>query len=505
MLALKEQRRLDSALLVLNHDWDTSRKNSFRASLADEDARKQLDEAVQRGWIELARRAVRVGVLTASDVVMSAAAWMAVLWLFFGRGVLADLHALHPFVATLLVLPLAIGACGAYAGGRRRVDPGRVARGMVAATLLAWAHAKLSSQSPGVWVFVSFGLIGSLFVLSARIVIDRAVLLMHSNGIGARRLLVIGSEEDAVRIKDSLAASKAHDIQLVGRLSTSRRADDGALGTLADLPSALRTASATGVLIACNIDVESFRELSARCFGLGASVAMAPAALHLAPGVEVQHGRGATVLHLRAPGYALPQLALKRGLDVIACAVGLFLIAPLLALIAVAIKLDSKGPIFFKQERAGVGGRPFMMFKFRTMIANADELKARLAHLNESGDPRLFKIKNDPRITRVGRWLRKTSLDELPQLFNVLRGEMSLVGPRPFFVKDLEQYEDHHFERLSVLPGITGLWQVTGRSDVVDFEEVVRLDSAYIREWSIVRDLTILLRTVPAAFGRGAY
>src|SRR5690606_25411703 len=178
--------------------------------------------------------------------------------------------------------------------------------------------------------------------------------------------------------------------------------------------------------------------------------------------------------------------------DIVLSLAALALLWPLMLLIAVAIKLDSPGPVLLKQRRAGLGGRPFEMFKFRTMICDADGLKPQLQHLNESGDPRLFKIRRDPRVTRLGRLLRRTSLDELPQLFNVLRGEMSLVGPRPFFPEDIALYEPHHFERLSVLPGVTGLWQVSGRSSIVDFEEVVRLDLKYIREWSIRMDLWIL-------------
>lgn len=199
------------------------------------------------------------------------------------------------------------------------------------------------------------------------------------------------------------------------------------------------------------------------------------------------------------------QFRIKRVVDVVATGLGLLLISPLLGVIAIAIKLESRGPVLFSQIRAGVGGKPFRMYKFRTMVANADQMKRQLQHLNESGDPRLFKIKNDPRITRVGRILRKTSLDELPQLLNVLRGDMSLVGPRPFFPDDLDSYEPHHFERLHALPGITGLWQVSGRSDIVDFEEVVRLDAEYIRNWSLALDFKILWKTIPAALGRGAY
>ncbi len=180
----------------------------------------------------------------------------------------------------------------------------------------------------------------------------------------------------------------------------------------------------------------------------------------------------------------------------------LLLMSPLLAVIAVAIRLDSPGPVFFGQLRVGVGGKPFRMWKFRTMVPDADRLKPALAEMNESGDPRLFKISRDPRVTRVGRWLRRTSLDELPQLFNVLRGEMSLVGPRPFFPEDVESYESHHLERLTVLPGITGLWQVSGRSDIQDFEAVVSLDRDYIRRWSIGLDLRILAKTIPAVLRR---
>jgi lipopolysaccharide/colanic/teichoic acid biosynthesis glycosyltransferase len=201
----------------------------------------------------------------------------------------------------------------------------------------------------------------------------------------------------------------------------------------------------------------------------------------------------------------VPQLAIKRTMDLALTLVGLALVWPLFILIALAIKLDSRGPVFFGQMRAGVGGRPFRMLKFRTMRDGADAEKASLAALNESQDSRLFKIRNDPRVTRVGWWLRRASLDELPQLINVVRGEMSLVGPRPFYPGDLAEYKGHHFERLYVLPGITGLWQVSGRSDVVDFEEVTRLDREYIETWSVLTDVEILLRTIPAALGRGAY
>jgi lipopolysaccharide/colanic/teichoic acid biosynthesis glycosyltransferase len=196
----------------------------------------------------------------------------------------------------------------------------------------------------------------------------------------------------------------------------------------------------------------------------------------------------------------------KRCLDVIGASIGLALAAPVMLAIAVMVTLDSPGTIFFTQTRVGFRGRTFRMLKFRTMREGADAEKASIAGLNQNDDPRLFKIPGDPRVTRLGRVIRRWSLDELPQLYNVLIGDMSLVGPRPFFESDLDDYEAHHFRRLSVPPGLTGLWQVSGRSDIVDFEEVVRLDRYYIEHWSLTLDLRILARTLPAvASRRGAY
>ncbi|MEP6620179.1 MAG: sugar transferase [bacterium] len=209
----------------------------------------------------------------------------------------------------------------------------------------------------------------------------------------------------------------------------------------------------------------------------------------------------------RAPtGLSSRQLLLKRCIDLAGAMVGFVATLPLVALLAVLVKLDSPGPVFFAQARLGFGGRRFMMLKLRTMHEGADSQKGDVAHLNRSDDSRLFKIPEDPRVTRLGRTIRRWSLDELPQLYNVLVGDMSLVGPRPFFEEDLSTYEPHHFRRLSVKPGLTGLWQVSGRNDILDFEEVVRLDLEYVDQWSLGFDLRILGRTLPAVLHRrGAY
>ena len=189
--------------------------------------------------------------------------------------------------------------------------------------------------------------------------------------------------------------------------------------------------------------------------------------------------------------------------------VGSFLILiavfPIMLLTAIAIRLGSKGPVFFYQQRAGLNGHPFRMYKFRTMVTNAEQLKQELASLNEMSGP-VFKITKDPRITPIGRFLRKWSIDELPQLWNVFLGDMSLVGPRPLPVDEVARFDDPaHRRRLSVKPGLTCLWQVSGRNNVKDFKEWVRLDLEYIDNWNLWLDVKILFRTVPAVFsGAGA-
>jgi exopolysaccharide biosynthesis polyprenyl glycosylphosphotransferase len=184
----------------------------------------------------------------------------------------------------------------------------------------------------------------------------------------------------------------------------------------------------------------------------------------------------------------------------------LLLLLPIYLCIALLIRIDSPGSIFYQQTRIGLHGQEFKVWKFRTMVANADQMQKQLETSNEMKDGVLFKIKNDPRITPLGRFLRQYSLDELPQIFNVVRGEMSLVGPRPLPLRDVEKFAKHHFIRQEVLPGITGLWQVSGRSDITNFDEVVSLDKKYMESWTLWLDLKILLKTIAVVLGRkGAY
>jgi exopolysaccharide biosynthesis polyprenyl glycosylphosphotransferase len=468
------------------------------------DVREQRDAAVRRGWVEIGRRAARVCVLLAADVASVLAAFVVLEWWLvrWQPALAAETRAFR--AVAVVVLPLALKALGAYDTGHRRSRLRTALAAGVLASGVTWALRRPDIPLHlHATVHVAYALAAASSFWLTRLLLNAAVDRAYVRGVGQRRVIVVGSEAEMRRAEQIAGMGARSHVRVVGRLSLDRWGSTGEAGWR-ELELLLRARRATGVLLAAELPFEMLETVVHRCFELGASVALVPQLLHkLNTRVELRDSGGGALLQLHSRGLGVPQLAVKRILDLVFCSIGLVLVSPLLLLIAAAIKLDSRGPVLFRQLRAGVGGRPFPMFKFRTMVENADQMKGDLQHLNESGDPRLFKIKGDPRVTRVGRLLRRTSLDELPQLLNVIRGDMSLVGPRPFFPGDLDGYEEHHFERLLVLPGITGLWQVSGRSDVVDFEEVVRLDAQYIREWSVKLDLHILVRTIPAAFGRG--
>ncbi|WP_341478722.1 sugar transferase [Clostridium saudiense] len=189
----------------------------------------------------------------------------------------------------------------------------------------------------------------------------------------------------------------------------------------------------------------------------------------------------------------------KRGIDIIGAGSGLILLSPVIAIVACAVKFTSKGPIFFSQKRVGKNGQLFDMYKFRSMVVNAEELKEKLVHQNEMSGP-MFKMKEDPRVTKVGKFIRKTSLDELPQLWNVLKGDMSLVGPRPSLPKEVKQFEKWMYKRLTVKPGLTCYWQVSGRNNI-DFEDWMKLDISYVEDRNLWIDIKLIFKTVLVLFG----
>jgi exopolysaccharide biosynthesis polyprenyl glycosylphosphotransferase len=477
---------------------------------------RRVPEAFRRGWTGLTRRSLRVALLLASDGFASVAAIVGAVLLaqWLGQAPLlaaADLFAIAIFSAILVAVVLA--AVGAYTelGNRRSVARMLAAVGFAA--LLGALHARLLPDASlmadlGSAVSTGFIVFGVALLYSGRTLIEWGLQYAYGHGYGQRRVLVVGSARETARVMRLIRLQGGADVRMVGRLRLPGKAPRAIDIVLQDLEPALRSNGASEVIFAASeASFEYFELLVQRCFEIGVPVSIAPQILHRIPvRLELSRTRVGAVLRLHPIGLGLSKPAVKRTMDVVFSILCLVTLFPIFLLIALAIKLDSSGPVIFRQVRTGLGGRPFSMYKFRTMVANADQIKSLYSHLNESGDPRLFKIRDDPRITRVGRILRRTSLDELPQLINVLAGEMSLIGPRPFFPEDLEHYRDHHCERLSVLPGITGLWQVRGRSAVLDFEEVVRLDREYIRGWSLWLDMKILLLTVPAVIRReGAY
>ena len=246
-------------------------------------------------------------------------------------------------------------------------------------------------------------------------------------------------------------------------------------------------------------------ELIDQCHQRGVRVRIAPSTMEiLIHRAEFVPGQSVPLFELKPPVFEGVDFLVKRTFDLVVATFLLLVLSPLLLVSLIAVRLTSRGPVLYRSIRPGIGGVPFACMKFRTMHNDADERQADLESLNEQSGA-LFKIRDDPRLTRVGKYLRRFSLDELPQLLNVLRGEMSLVGPRPLPQRDFEQLESWHMKRYLVLPGITGLWQVSGRAEL-GFDDLVRLDFLYLERWSVFLDLTILVKTVPAVLTRrGAF
>jgi exopolysaccharide biosynthesis polyprenyl glycosylphosphotransferase len=335
---------------------------------------------------------------------------------------------------------------------------------------------------------------------------------LRRRGIGVDYVVIVGAGETGRTVLRNLVAQPEYGYRVLGFLDDNPekgQTDIGpfkALGGIDNLPHILATYHVDEVIVA--LPWQYHRRIArviAEAEKAGVRVRVVPDLLQLSLSrVYMDQVAGIPLLGMRETTITGWNLALKRAMDVLISGVGLLLLSPLILLIALAIRLDSPGPVLFKQKRVGRGGKLFTLYKFRSMIENAEEIRPYLEAFNEADGP-LFKIKDDPRQTRVGRLLRRTSLDELPQLYNVLRGEMSLVGPRPALPEEVAQYQDWHRKRLEVSPGLTGLWQVSGRSKL-SFDEMVLLDLYYVENWSPALDLRIILKTIPLVLlGEGAY
>jgi exopolysaccharide biosynthesis polyprenyl glycosylphosphotransferase len=322
-----------------------------------------------------------------------------------------------------------------------------------------------------------------------------------SRRVPRERALIVGSGAVAKLVARKIKSHPEYGVEVVGFVDASSAAGDADAELLGDIQrfDELCHEFAVERIIIGFSNSSSHEHLldairSSRLLNLKVSVV--PRLFEvIGSSVEIDEVEGMTMLGLRGLGRTRSSLMLKRMLDVVVSSAILVLIAPLLLVIAIAIKLDSRGPVLFAQRRIGKAAQPFRMLKFRTMVSGADALKDELSHLNEACYP-MFKIADDPRVTRIGRLLRRTSLDELPQLINVLRGEMSLVGPRPLVPQEDGHVMGWHRARLDLTPGLTGPWQVMGRTRI-PFDEMVTLDYLYVNEWSLWNDIKLLVRTAP--------
>jgi exopolysaccharide biosynthesis polyprenyl glycosylphosphotransferase len=346
--------------------------------------------------------------------------------------------------------------------------------------------------------------------LACLLVLCRAVARAAALRVApTERCLFIGDEASAEMIHAKLSGHGGVSARVVAHLDLDKvapwSADALSSPRLEEIRDLAQTLDVHRAIIApgweARADAEKTLNLVHTLKAIGVRVSVLPRMLEVVgSSVEFDDIHGVTLMGVRRFDLTRSSAAIKRSFDLVGASIGLLAIAPLMLAIAIAIRLDSRGPVFFRQLRVGRHGRRFYMLKFRTMVPNAEDLKDALRHRNEAKEG-LFKIAEDPRVTRVGRWLRKTALDELPQLFNILTGEMSLVGPRPLVVDEDECIAGWHRRRLEITPGITGPWQILGPARV-PLKEMVALDYLYAANWSLWVDLKILLRTVPHVLGR---
>ncbi len=412
-----------------------------------------------------------------------------------------------PFLTVITVLVFWVG--GLYRRRELRAGLGQIVFSLVLVAVITLAFGLGTGYH-----FTTYGLTPTALVLTAFFigvlrssydVLTRDVLQLA--GV-RRRAILVGEGEHLAELRRMLGSDRSGiRYEFLGAVAPN--GDTGSLPLLGGfdaVPRILREQDVHELIVTdAGFSERDLLELVEEAHRFGVKVKIAPRTTELLlQRAEYIPGEGAPLFELRPPALAGWEWAVKRCFDVVVSTFVIVIGSPVWAAIACAIKVSSPGPVFYRDRRIGLGERGFGMMKFRTMYADAAERQAALEAVNEASGP-LFKIKDDPRVTTVGRVLRRYSLDELPQVLNVLWGEMSLVGPRPLPIRDYDQLQQWHRKRYLVLPGMTGLWQVSGRIDL-SFDDLVRLDFYYIEEWSIWLDITILAKTLPAVLARrGAY
>jgi exopolysaccharide biosynthesis polyprenyl glycosylphosphotransferase len=361
-------------------------------------------------------------------------------------------------------------------------------------------------------IFFYTAILVTLFLGVGRFALQLALDYLRTYGVGVRRVILVGAGDVGRMVMRTVVARPDYGYQLIGFLDDNPAkgftniGPYRALGPVDNLNQVLEVETVDTVIIC--LPWQSHRmiqRLLRTCDQSAVRAQVVPDLFQLTKNqVYVEELNGIPLISTRDVSIQGWNLIIKRASDLLFGILGGLLILPLCVLIALAIKLDSPGPVLYTHTRIGRNGVPFRCYKFRSMVEGAADMREDLGELNEATGP-LFKLRNDPRRTRVGRLIRRFSLDELPQIVNVLRGEMSWVGPRPNLPDEVEQYQEWHKKRLTVSPGITGMWQVSGRSDLT-FDEMVLLDIYYVENWNLMMDLGILLRSIPAIVqARGAY
>jgi exopolysaccharide biosynthesis polyprenyl glycosylphosphotransferase len=473
--------------------------------------RQAASRPMRRGW--LVRRA-----LVLADLVGLVGAFVTATLIFDAPAPVDRLGTSTEILAFLLTLPLWVVVAklyGLYDLDEERTDHSTtddlvpVLHLVTVGTWLFFALTSVTqSANPGFWRLFGFWILAIAFITSMR---ATARSLSRRHLAYVQNTIIVGAGQVGQLVAKKLRQHPEYGLNLVGfvdDLPKERPAslDDVALlGGPEQVPRLVQILDVERVIVAFSNDShEEMLDLIRSLKDLDIQIDLVPRFFEvIGTNVGIHTAEGLPLIGLPPLRLSRSSVTLKRAMDLTLSLVGLALLAPVFAVVAVCIKLDSGGPVFFRQLRMGCGGRTFEILKFRTMTADAEERKSDYAGLNkhrsEDGDPRMFKIPNDPRITRVGAWLRSYSIDELPQLWNVVRGEMSLVGPRPLILEEDRHVVDWRRNRLNLKPGITGLWQVLGRDDI-PFEEMVRLDYVYVTTWSAFNDLKLILRTLPAIF-----
>jgi exopolysaccharide biosynthesis polyprenyl glycosylphosphotransferase len=466
----------------------------------------------------LLRASVRLLVLLALDLL--ALVTLVALWertaevaslpwgvgeLVRGHGATAILGNWRQFAAAMM---LSLAVTGSYGAGDRRRDASRLAAGCALATALVLWSALWTDPIVVVaqYVGVVIALVAALSL--SRSVVDVAVRYTRPVASAAARTMLIGSGADCIALLGRTAFADEYGFSLVGFIDTASPAGPMAAGGGAELERTLRAKRVDTVVLCGAVDEETTAQVMRAATIAQCEVLVASRTLELAgvrPDVVCRHGQ--PFIELRAATLRGNQLVAKRALDVVAAGLALLFLAPVMLLIVLAIRIESPGPAIFGHRRAGRHGRPFRCYKFRSMRRDAELILRSNPELYAEYLQNDYKLppERDPRITRVGRLLRMTSLDELPQLWNVLRGHMSLVGPRAITIDELRHYGTEQPLFLSLKPGLTGVWQVNGRS-TIHYPHRTVVELGYVRSWSLARDLGILLRTIPAVLSRrGAY